>query len=180
MDSIITWFEAHDKLAGWAQFFGAIIALAVTYFTAFAPHWRRKRQLRKASERLLAHGHEVLESYHRTFSYFLPYTISLKGAVLSIRSIVSEINKFPIYDLEDQGVHSTARRLVTMSVTLEHTCLVLDDESTRLGDKQMSEEDRDFMRSELEKKLKMATALLTGATIKRPDASDFIGEEFTS
>jgi hypothetical protein len=110
----------------------------------------------------------------------LPYAMSLKGAVLSIRSIVSEINKFPIYDLEDQGVHSTARRLVTMSVTLEHTCLVLDDESTRLGDKQMSEEDRDFMRSELEKKLKMATALLTGATIKRPDPSDFIGKEFTS
>jgi hypothetical protein len=94
MDSIITWLEAHEKLAGWAQFFGAIIALAVTYFTAFAPHWKRKRQLRKASQRLLAHGYEALESYHRTSAHFLPYAISLKGASLSIRSVINEMNKF--------------------------------------------------------------------------------------
>lgn len=37
MGELASWLEAHDKLAGWAQFFGAMLALVVTYFTAFAP-----------------------------------------------------------------------------------------------------------------------------------------------
>jgi hypothetical protein len=50
---VTSWFEAHDKLAGWAQFFGAMLALVVTYFTAFAPSWRRKRQLQAVRPALL-------------------------------------------------------------------------------------------------------------------------------
>lgn len=178
MDGVITWLEVHDKLAGWAQFFGAIIALAVTYFTAFAPHWQRKRQLRNASERLLAHGYEALESFYRTSAYFLPQAINLKTAALTIRSVINEMNKFPIYELDDQGSHSTARRLVAASATLEGTCLLLDDISARLGEDQMSEDDRNFMREWVGERLEMVTALLTGALIKRPDPSDFINGKF--
>jgi hypothetical protein len=174
MNGVVTWLEAHDKLAGWAQFIGAIIALAVTYFTAFAPHWRRKRQLRHASERLLAHGYEALESFHRTSAYFLPQAINLKAATLAIRSVINEMNKFPIYELDDQGSYSIARRLVAVSSTLEGTCLLLDDMSGRLGDDQMSEDDRNFMREWIGERLAAVTALVTGATLKRPDPSDFI------
>jgi hypothetical protein len=180
MNSVITWLEAHEKLAGWAQFFGAIIALAVTYFTAFTPHWRRKRQLQSASERLLAHGYEALESFHRTSAYFLPHAINLKAATLTIRSIINESNKFPIYELDDQGSNSTARRLVAVNSTLEGTCLLLDEMSARLGDDQMSEDDRDFMREWIGERLAAVTALLTGAPLKRPDPSEFVSGEFKS
>jgi hypothetical protein len=178
MTGITIWLEAHDKLAGWAQFFGAVIALAVTYFTAFAPHWRRKRQLRDASERLLAHGYEVLESFHRTSAYFLPQAINLRAATLTIRSVINEMNKFPIYELDDQGNHSTARRLVATSATLEGTCLLLDDMSARLGSDQMTEGDRDFMRAWVGERLEAVAALLTGAPLKRPNPSDFVSGEF--
>lgn len=180
MDEIILWLEAHDKLAGWAQFFGATIALAVTYFTAFAPHWRRKRQLRKASERILAHGYEVLESCHRTSAYFLPQTINFKAATLSMRSIINEMNKFPIYELDDQGSQSLARRLVAVSTTLEGTCLFLDYLSNRLGDEIMSESDRNSMREWVGERLQAVVAMLTGAPAKRLDPSDFSGGEFDS
>ncbi|MGA9583496.1 MAG: hypothetical protein WBR13_16170 [Allosphingosinicella sp.] len=175
MNTVITWLEAHDKLAGWAQFFGAITALAVTYFTAFAPHWQRKRQLRNASARLLAHGYEALESFHRTSAYFLPQAINLRTAALMIRSAISEMNRFPIYELDDQGSYSIARRLVAVSATLEGTCLLLDDTAARLGDDQMSEDDRDFMREWVGQRLEAVTALLTGAPLKRPDPTDFVG-----
>ena len=69
---MIAWFELHDKLAGWAQFFGAMLAIAITYFTAFVPTWQRKRQLSRAAVRLLSHGYETLESYHRTSANFMP------------------------------------------------------------------------------------------------------------
>ncbi|HEX7875219.1 MAG TPA: hypothetical protein VF489_01400 [Sphingobium sp.] len=173
----MTWLEAHENLAGWAQFFGAIIALAVTYLTAFAPHWQRKRQLRNASKRLLAHGYETLESFHRTSAHFLPQAINLKAAALMIRSVINEMNKFPIYELDDQGNHSVARRLVAISVTLEGTCLLLDDLSARLGNDQMSEDDRNFMREWIGERLEAVTALLTGAPLQRPNPLDFIHGE---
>jgi hypothetical protein len=179
MNNIILWLENHDKLAGWAQFFGAIIALAVTYFTAFAPHWRRKRQLRRASERLLAHGFEALESFHRTSAYFLPQAINLNAAALMMRSVINEMNKFPIYELDDQGSNSTARRLVAVSVTLEGACLLLDDTSAHLGNDVMSEDERNFMRDWVGERLEAVRALLTGAPLKRPDPSDFMSTEFT-
>ena len=178
MNSGIMWLESHDKLAGWAQFLGAIIALVVTYFTAFAPHWQRKRQLRHASKRLLAHAYEALESFHRTSAHFLPQAINLRAAVLMMRSIIKEIDKFPIYELDDQGSHSTARRLVAVSTTLEGTCLLLDDMASRLGSDQMTEDDRNFMRGWIGERLEAVTAILTGRPLQRPDPSDFIGAEF--
>jgi hypothetical protein len=173
MHSIILWLESHDKLAGWAQFFGAIIALGLTYFTAFAPHWRRKRQLRHAAKRLLAHGYEALESFHRTSAHFLPQAMNIKAASLMIRSVIGEMNRFPIYDLDDQGSFSLARGLVAVSAMLEGTCLMLDDTAARLGDETMSEADRDFTRDWVGERLAAVTALIAGSPLKRPDPSDF-------
>jgi len=31
MNDITSWLEAHDKLSGWVQFAGAMLALGVTY-----------------------------------------------------------------------------------------------------------------------------------------------------
>ena len=175
MNYMVSWLENHDKLAGWAQFAGAILALLVTYFTAFAPHWRRKRQLRHASERLLAHGYESLESFHRTTAHFLPQAINLKAGSLMIRAIIDEMDRFPIYELDDQGNNSTARRLVAVSTMLEGTCLLIDDVTERLGQDIMAEDDRDFLREWVGERLEEIKALLSGATLKRPSPADFIG-----
>jgi hypothetical protein len=42
---VIDWMETHDKLAGWAQTFGALIALVLAIAI---PWWQRKEQLKDA------------------------------------------------------------------------------------------------------------------------------------
>ncbi|WP_394658071.1 hypothetical protein [uncultured Novosphingobium sp.] len=175
---MISWLEHHENLAGWAQFLGAIIALALTYFTAFAPHWKRKRQLNEASQRLMLHGYETLESFHRTSEYFLPSAINIKAAILSIKSIINEIDKFLIYELDDHGSLSTARRLVATSVVLGGTCLFLEDLMTDLHQNQMSEDDREMMRKWIEDQLSGIKAIIQGAPRARPLPSDFISGRF--
>jgi hypothetical protein len=119
MTSFTDWLEAHDKLSGWAQFLGAMLALVVTYFTAFSPIWRRKKQLRAAAKRLLEHGYEVIESYHRSIGFFVPEPLSLRAAAHTMRAIVEEMNRFPIYELDDQGSNSLARRIVAQAACWE-------------------------------------------------------------
>lgn len=173
MNGVITLLEAHDKLAGWAQFFGAVIALFVTYFTAFAPHWRRKRQLRAASDRVLSHGYEVVESFHRTSGFFLPQRINIRAAITSIKGVVNELDKFPIYEMDGGLDQVRARRIVAVSSMLEGVCIMLEDVADRLGDDQMVPEDRDFMREWIGGRLKMIADLLAGKKLERPQASDF-------
>lgn len=100
MSQMIQWLEAHDKLAGWAQFLGAMLALLLTYLTAFAPLWRRKRQLCRAATRLLSNGYEAIESYHRTSAHFLPFPLSIRVAAMTM--MAEEIDRFPIFELDDQ------------------------------------------------------------------------------
>ncbi|KQS04005.1 hypothetical protein ASG11_06865 [Sphingomonas sp. Leaf357] len=91
-----------------------------------------------------------------------------------LRGIINEINRFPIYELDDQGSNSLARRLVAVSSTLEGTCLVLDDMADRLGPEIMSEEDRDFMREWVGDRLDAVSSLLIGKPLKRPNPADFV------
>ncbi|WP_084445096.1 hypothetical protein [Sphingomonas sp. TDK1] len=167
--SVIAWFEAHDKLAGWAQFAGAILALGLTYFTAFMPIWRRKRQLEASGKRLLENGYEVMESFHRTSAYFLPLSINLRIAALSMSSVADEISRFPIYELDNRGSRSVARYLVTMNLTLSGTSLLLDSIATDIEGRPATEEERDNIRSLLADRLKFITDMLNGVELKRPE-----------
>ncbi|WP_084462617.1 hypothetical protein [Oceanibaculum pacificum] len=169
MDAIVTWLETHDKLAGWAQFLGAMLALLVTYFTAFAPVWRRKRQLKNAATRLLLHGYEVIESYHRTSEKFLPFPLSLRQAGLSIMVIVEEMNRFPIYDLDDQSNRSVARQLVAMSATLNALRLFLDTIADNMEGREANEEDQKMIREFTGNQLNLIRNFLSGKEIKRPE-----------
>ena len=127
MDSAVKWLEAHNGLSGWAQFFGALIALLVTYFTAFAPSWRRKRQLRDEAMRLLMHGYEVIESFHRTSAHFAPFQLSLRQASLSMTAAIDDLGRFPVYELDNNfGPMSLARRLMTMRMTVSSVRLFID------------------------------------------------------
>ncbi|MGO4129536.1 hypothetical protein AB4Z01_34430 [Inquilinus sp. YAF38] len=169
MYAIVTWFEAHDKLAGWAQFLGAMLALAVTYFTAFALVWRRKRQLKKAAARLLSHGYEAIESYHRTSANFLPFPLSLRQAGLSMMVIVEEINRFPIYELDDQGSRSIARYLVATSGTLHALRLFLDTVANDMEGREANEDDQTIIREFVGERLNFIRDMRAGAELKRPE-----------
>lgn len=169
MESFVIWLEEHDKLSGWAQFLGAMLALFLTYFTAFAPLWRRKKQLRTAALRLLSNGYEAIESYHRTSENFLPFSLSIRGASLTMIGVAEEIDRFPVYELDDQGSRSAARQLVAMSMTLKTLRLFLDQMATELDGRQATLEDKRNIRDFVGRSLDFTKKMITGAELKRPE-----------
>lgn len=169
MNSFISLLETHDKLAGWAQFFGAMLALIATYFTAFIPIWHRKRQLKKAALRLLSNGYEVLESYHRTTPKFLPVSLTLKGAALSFGGIIDEISRFPIYELDDQGSRSTSRYLIALSGNLASVRLIFESMAVEIGDRAATEDERDMLVDFLAERLEFVRKMLSGEELVRPE-----------
>jgi hypothetical protein len=173
MMDVISWLEAHDKLAGWSQFAGAMLALGATYLTAFVPIWNRKRQLRKAAARLLSHGYEVLESYHRTTPNFFPVTLTLRGGALAVGVVIDEIARFPIYELDDQGSRSLARYLVAMSANLLAVRLVFEDMATTVEDREATEEERDMLVDFLGQRMELVRKMLAGEEMERPKWENF-------
>ena len=169
MDDFISWLEAHEKLSGWAQFFGAILALLITYFTAFAPLWRRKRQLNKAALRILSNGYEVIESYHRTSEHFLPFPISLRFAAITMIGVADDIDRFPVYELQDQGSHSVTRNLIALAGTLRGLKLFLESRADELEGRDATEEDKIIIRTFVGERLELVNAMITGAELKRPE-----------
>jgi hypothetical protein len=169
MQALLDWLTEHEKLSGWAQFLGAILALGVTYMTAFAPTWRRKRQLRDAAKRLLLNGYEVIESYHRTSANFLPSPLSVRAAALSMTAVVDELGRFPIFELDDQGSNSVARRLIAMGQTVRLTALFLDTFAEDLNGNTATIEERDQFRIFLGERLTLAGALVLGRKLERPE-----------
>lgn len=168
MEAITSWLEAHDKLSGWTQFAGAMLALGVTYLTAFVPIWNRKRQLRKAAARLLSHGYEVLESYHRTTPNFLPVTLSLRGGALAVTGVIDEIARFPVYELDDQGSRSLARYIVAMNAQLLAVRLVFENMAATVEGREATEEERDMLIEFLGQQTKFVRKMLAGEELKRP------------
>lgn len=169
MSEIVQWLEAHDKLAGWAQFMGAVLALLLTYLTAFAPLWRRKRQLRRAATRLLSNGYEAIESYHRTSAHFLPFPLSIRVAAMTMMAVAEEIDRFPIYELDDQGSRSVARHLLATASTLKGLRLFLDQFAADLEDKEATTDDQTTIRSFVGERLEFVTAMLRGDELQRPE-----------
>lgn len=168
MSGLTAWLEAHDKLAGWAQFAGAMLALLATYFTAFMPIWHRKRQLQNAASRLLAHGYEVLESYHRTTQNFLPVSLTLRGAALAVGCIVDEIGRFPVYELADQGSRSRARHLVAISGQLAATRLIFESMAMDVEGREATVAERDMLIEFLAERLELVRRMLAGEELQRP------------
>lgn len=169
---IVATLEMHEKLAGWAQFLGAMLALVATYFTAFTPIWHRKRQLRAAAIRLLANGYEVLESYHRTTPNFLPVSLTLRGAALAVGGVVDEIARFPIYELDDQGSRSVARHLIALSGNLVATRLIFESTAADIEGRHATEEERDMLVEFLAERLEFVRKMLSGEEMKRPEWPD--------
>lgn len=173
MTEALAWLATNEALSGWAQFAGSMLALIVTYFTAFAPHWRRRSQLENASKRLLMHSYECLESYHRTSAFFLPTAISVRAAGLSMVHIANEIDRFPIFELRDQGGRSTARSLVAVSGMLRLVNLALDSKAVDLKGRDGTVEDQEILREFVGGQLKLVEKIISGAELTRPAPSEF-------
>lgn len=168
MAEIANWLRANEALSGWAQFAGAMIALFVTYRLASLPHRHRSKQLETSAKRLLLNGYEVLESFHRTSGFFLPQAINLRVAGLSMVEVASEIDRFPIFELSDQGPQSLARNLGAVGKLLKLTNLMLESEAQRLGTEVTTEEERDTLRTLIEGQMKLVKDILQGRPLQRP------------
>ena len=160
---------SHDKLAGWAQFFGASLALLVTYLTAFAPTWTRRRQLLNSADRLLLNGYEVVESYHRTSQHFLPFPLSLRAAAMTMTGVSNDIGRFPIFELDDQGSNSRARRLSATGLLLSAIALFLEDRAQELETRDATEEDREMIRELVGDRMNQLAAMVRGEVQTRPE-----------
>jgi hypothetical protein len=165
----MAWLEAHESLSGWAQFAGAMLALGVTYLTAFWPIWRRKRQLRNAGLRLIANGYEALESYSRTSEYGDLVPVSVRQAALTLGMVADEIARFPIYELDDQGSNSLARRMVATGMIVSSMKLALGTVAADLDERPMTQDDRLAVRELLGVALARAEDSLLGRISPRPE-----------
>ncbi len=174
---MIEWLEAHESLSGWAQFLGAMLALGLAYFTAIMPHWERRRQLKRAAARLLQNGYEVLESYHRTSVHFLPTAISVRAAGLSMLTVAGEIDRFPIFELSDQGSNSVARRLVAVGGQLKLINLVLEPIAADLDQNEGTVRDQEVIRTFVGDQLKLVAAIVLGQSLQRPEWPSPAGSE---
>lgn len=146
-----------------------MLAILLTYFTAFTPVWRRKRYLRRVAERLLAHGFEAIESYHRTSASFLPFALSLRQAALSLTNVAEELKKFPIYDLAEHGSNSQARRIMAMTGLTSGLSLFLETMAVQLDDREGTSEDQEMIRDFVASQLKLAQGLASGTPMERPE-----------
>jgi len=146
-----------------------MLALALTYFTAFAPQWERRRQLKRVAGRLLLNGYEVMESYHRTSAYYLPTSKSLRAAALSMVEVGNEIDRFPVFDLPDQGVLSDARKLTATAKLLKLLALALEDDAMKYVDREGTAEEQEGLRHLVEMQMKVVAAMISGEEIKRPE-----------
>jgi hypothetical protein len=170
MHDMLEWLECHEKLAGWAQFFGAMLALAVTYFTAFAPVWRRRRQLNGEAMRLLMHGYEVIESFHRTSAQFPPFPLSLRQTSLSMSGAIEDMVRFPVYELDNNfGPMSLARRLLAMRLSVAAVQLLVDKLADDLGERTATDEENQGVRALVGERLLLAENLLSNRPMTRPE-----------
>ena len=117
----------------------------------------------------MLNGYEVLESYHRTSAHFLPTAVSVRAAGMSMISVASEIDRFPIFELSDQGPRSLARHLVAVGGQLKLTNLALEPFALNLDGRKGTMEDQETIRKFIGDQMKFVEKILSGEEIKRSE-----------
>ena len=110
----------------------------------------------------------MVESYHRTSANFVPFSLSVHAAGLTMSAVAEDINRFPIFELDNQGPYSLARRLSSMSLMLSTTRLYLDDYAKKIEGRFADDDERVELKLMLDNQLKMVVGLATGAKLERP------------
>jgi hypothetical protein len=84
-------------------------------------------------------------------------------------AVANEIDRFPIFELDEHGPRSLARNLVAVALNLRTTALYLDSVAPTLGGGEGTSEERDLIREFVGGRLRFVEALLSGAELKRPE-----------
>jgi hypothetical protein len=98
----------------------------------------------------------------------MPTGVSIRVAGLSMLTVANEIDRFPIFELPDQGSRSVARHLVAVAGQLKLTDLILEKFATDLGEREGSADDQQNIRDFVGGQLKLVEAILEGKELKRP------------
>lgn len=173
---LIQLLKENSDLSGWAQFAGSMIALLLTYWLATHPVRYRKRRLEASAKRLLQNGYETLESFHRTSGFIDVGALNIRAACLTMENVANEIDRFPIFELEDQGSRSLARHLVAVAGQLKLINLILEDRAATLGSNLMTNREKDELRLLLGNQAKLVADIIAGKPLQRPEGP----VEFTS
>lgn len=99
-----------DNAADWAQFFGTMIALAVTFIAANIPIWAARRQeaqrlasLDAAAQRMLNNAHLMSRAVADQIEGLGEGQRNLQRAAYRLATIVDALERFPTYSLHDQS-----------------------------------------------------------------------------
>jgi len=131
---------------------------------------QRSTAIQDEATRLLMHGYEVIESFHRTSAHFAAFQVSLRQASLSMTAAIEDLGRFPVYELDKNfGPMSLARRLMTMRMTVSSVRLFIDAAAEEIGDRTATDEEQSVLRELIGKQLRFAHNLLMGASMQRPD-----------
>ncbi len=84
-------------------------------------------------------------------------------------TVANEIDRFPIFELSDQGPRSTARHLVAVGGQLKLINLVLEPIATDLDDRDGTSEDQEIIRELVGGRLELVAAIISGKDLKRPE-----------
>ena len=84
-------------------------------------------------------------------------------------AVAEEIDRFPIFELDDQGPRSVARHLITTALTLKTLRLFLDPISVELESREGTAEDQNTIRYFVGERLDFVHAMITGAELKHPE-----------
>lgn len=86
-----------------------------------------------------------------------------------MNSVASEIDRFPIFELPDQGSMSLARRLVAVGGQLKLTNLILDTFALDLGAHEGTLEEQETIRKFIGERMRFVEKILAGKELKRPE-----------
>jgi hypothetical protein len=84
-------------------------------------------------------------------------------------AIAEEIARFPVFELDDQGSNSLARRMTATGITIRGVGLALEDLATDLESRAGTKEDQDTIREFVGMQMAVMEAMMRGEIMKRPE-----------
>jgi hypothetical protein len=86
-----------------------------------------------------------------------------------MRSVAEEIARFPVFELDDQGSNSLARRLTAVGLMVNGASLCLENLAAELDNRPATEEDRSNIRELVAGQMATVAAMMRGEILQRPE-----------
>jgi hypothetical protein len=130
-DLFLLWLEQHEKLAGWAQFAGAMLALGATFLAAWLPVWAQRQDQRRRQKRLREAASNAASAAYAGISTVAEFVqtdahieqIAEAGFPDHVWKIgLRALQEFPLNELDDVGVIQNMRILATLAEGMGGFC----------------------------------------------------------